>query len=491
MLFAKLLVVLASALPTIASTFKDKIKRTGIDATFPGDPSYLSASSPFNLRFTWKPAVVTYPENPEEVSQLVQIAVQYNVQVVALSGGHSYIANGLGGQSGVLVVDLRNLGKVTVDSSEGTAVIETGNRLGDVATALANAGRALPHGTCAYVGIGGHAAYGGFGFTSRQWGLTLDTIIAINVVLANGTISRVTNETDPDLFWAFRGAGGSFGLVTSYEVKTFPAPPSATVFEYQWFLDIATAAKGISAFQSFVQTDIPLQFGAEVNFEKGQTSGTLSFTLVGGWYAPVQGLQAVLAPFLRQMPANPEVTLNTGTYLNSVRVLAGGSLDTKPPESHDTFYVKSLMTPTNSPMSDAAVLALSRYLSVEGFASQTEWFVQLELYGGRNSAINNVPRDATSFVNRDSLFTFQFYASSPGKVPPYPQYGFTFLDGAVKSVVSNSPANWEYGAYPNYVDDMLLDWRLRYYGSHYTRLQALKKKYDPRNLFRFPTGIDP
>ena len=108
--------------------------------------------------------------------------------------------------------------KVTVNSSQGSAVIEPGNRLGNVATALDNAGRALPHGTCPYVGFGGHSgifypacfivpdpkarsAFGGFGFTSRLWGLTIDTIIAVNLVLPNGTIARATKQSYPDLFW--------------------------------------------------------------------------------------------------------------------------------------------------------------------------------------------------------------------------------------------------------------------------------------------------
>lgn len=286
-----------------------------------------------------------------------------------------------------------------------------------------------------------------------------------------------------------RGSGGSFGIVTSYEFRTFPAPQSSTVFEYTWDLNITATAQGISAFQAFVQTNIPPEFGAEINFSKGSRSGMVSTTLAGGWYGPAQGLQPVLAPFLRQMPPNPKKTLTVGSYLQSVAVLAGGSLSTKVADTHDTFYVKSLMTPQNSPMSMAAIQSLSSYLAIQGFASQTEWFVQLELYGGTNSAINAVPANATSFAHRSSTFTFQFYASSPGEVPPYPQYGFTFLDNAVKAVVSNSPPDWAYGAYINYIDDMLVDWKLRYYGDHYTRLLSLKDRYDPRNMFRFPIGI--
>lgn len=118
------------------------------------------------------------------------------------------------------MIDLRNFQNITVDSKSGTAVIEAGARLGDIVSALVAHGRALPHGTCPYVGIGGHSgrihffrhivcsslitlssAYGGFGFTSRLWGLTLDTIISIDVVLPDGTITTASATRNPDLFW--------------------------------------------------------------------------------------------------------------------------------------------------------------------------------------------------------------------------------------------------------------------------------------------------
>ncbi|KAF4620871.1 hypothetical protein D9613_000020 [Agrocybe pediades] len=111
-----------------------------------------------------------------------------------------------------------------------------GNRLGDIVTALAAHGRGLPHGTCPYVGIGGHAVYGGFGFTSKLWGLTIDTIQSIDLVLANGTITSASEKLNPDLFFAMRGAGSSFGIATAITVKTFPAPPTATIFSYNWQL---------------------------------------------------------------------------------------------------------------------------------------------------------------------------------------------------------------------------------------------------------------
>jgi hypothetical protein len=170
-----------------------------------------------------------------------------------------------------------------------------------------------------------------------------------------------------------RGSAGSFGITTSIEVTTFPAPPSSTVFQYHWDMSIADAANGIGAFQSFVATNIPVEFGAEINLAKGSASGRVSFTLVGGWYGPASGLNSTVAPLLAKLPSNPKTTLDVGTYINSVQVLgAPQSLNTSvAPDRHDTFYAKSLMAPASAPMTHAALTAFVSYLAHQGFASTT------------------------------------------------------------------------------------------------------------------------
>jgi len=472
-----------------SNNLRGELSAAGIKAVLPGDPDYLADSAAYNLRYTLRPAAVTFPDSPKEVAEVVKIGAAYNYSVVARSGGHSYIANGLGGDhNGSLVVDLSAFKNITVNSSSGTAVIQPGNRLGDVVLALNDHGRALPHGTCPYVGIGGHSSFGGYGFTSRLWGLTLDTIQSLDVVLANGTIATISNEKYSDLFWAMRGAGPSFAITTSITVKTFPAPPSATVFQYGWNLNPSDAAHVISTFQTFVQTDLPQEFDAEFVLGKGNSEGTLSIGLTGGWYGPAASFNAVIAPFLGVVPAPSTTTLTVGTYINSVTYLGGkGTLNTTAPDNTDTFYVKSLMTP---PMSDAALLAFMNYTAVPGFTSDLNWFVGVELWGGNNSAINNVPLNATAFGHRNSTWTMQFYASSPNFEPPYPTEGFTFLDGMVDSILNNSPRDWDYGAYPNYIDSRLQNWQQLYYASHYPRLQSIKKKYDPHNVFKFTESIE-
>ncbi|KAF7317833.1 Glucooligosaccharide oxidase [Mycena kentingensis (nom. inval.)] len=465
----------------------------GVSALFPTDALFLSLTvAPVNRRYSVAPVAVAFPTSPQQVAAAVQAGTAQGMPVVARSGGHSYIANGLGGSSGALVVDLSKMKSISVRSGNNTALIQTGNRLGDVALALNAAGRALPHGTCSYVGIGGHSGYGGFGFTSRQWGLTLDTIKSATVVLANGTIASASSSVNPDLFWAIRGASPSMGIVTSIEVQTFAAPASTTVFQYQWnSLDVAAASKMISALQTFAATNISPQLGIELVFAAGPSSGRVFVGVTGAWYGAASSFNSTIAPYLAIVTKPSSSTITPGSYIASVATLsAPDALNTTlKPDGHDTFYTKSLMTPSGSPMSSAAISAFVSYMAVQGFSSDTSWFVQVELYGGSNSAINAVALDSTAFSKRDTLFTIQMYASSSNLEPPYPSDGFSFLDGMANSIVANSPSGWAYGAYLNYADDRLANGNALYYGSHYARLQSIKASLDPVNTFRFPVGV--
>ncbi|KAJ7058203.1 glucooligosaccharide oxidase [Mycena amicta] len=474
-----------------SDSLRSELALPGVTSYFPGDAGYANASRAFNLRFTLEPVAVVYPSSVHELSEIVKIGKEHHLRVSARSGGHSYIANGLGGENGNLVVDMSNFKKISVNPSTKTAVIESGNRLGEVAVALNNYGLAMAHGTCPYVGLGGHASYGGFGFTSRMWGLTLDNILSINLVLANGTIAKASPEINPDLFWALRGAGPSFAITTSIEFKAFNAPASVIVFDYNWQLTAAQAATALDTFQKFVaKPGLPAAFGSEIVLTRGHVEGNVTFAMAGGWHADPNLLNATVQPFLDAMPPLNGVSFFQGNWIESVENLGGNLNTSAAPDGTDTFYAKSLMTPEASPMDAAARGAFMNTIATEGFTTNVSWFFQIELYGGPNSAINAVPLDATAFAHRSSLFTIQFYASSFNNQPPYPDAGFTYLDHVVNNITSKSPPGWDFGAYTNYLEDKLPDFKHQYYASHYPRLLALKKELDPTGVFDFPVGID-
>ncbi|KAF8508807.1 glucooligosaccharide oxidase [Hysterangium stoloniferum] len=484
--------VTLSLLSFVKADLRADLSGKGFTVVFPGDSGFAPASQAYNFRYAFIPAAVTTPTTPQHVSTIIKAAVANGLQVVARGGGHSYIANGLGGKNNAVVVDMRTFKSISIDAASGTATIGMGNRLGDIALALNTQGRALPHGTCPYVGIGGHSSYGGYGFTARMWGLTLDTIQSLDVVLADGTITSVSSTINPDLYWAMRGAAPSFAITTAIHVKTFPAPPVATIFGFNWELSAADALAGFTRYQIFSQTNFPKELSLQCTLQKGSSSGRLTFSFGGGYYGPAANLDAIIAPFMSQMAPPGSGGKNTGNYLNSVTALAGGMPlnTTSDPDTHDTFYVKSLLTPAASPMSTAAMTNFIFYLAFDGFASATSWFIQVDLLGGQNSQIAAAGVNFNAFAHRNSLFLFQLYANSPNHNLPYPADGFSFLDGAVSKITSNSPTGWDYGAYPNYIDDRLSDWQLRYYGTHYARLQGIKDTVDPQGLFIFPNGVE-
>ncbi|KAK1225789.1 hypothetical protein PQX77_011255 [Marasmius sp. AFHP31] len=492
-------VLIALSLAALAAAdLRSDLSGAGIQALVPGDDGYATASSANNRRFNVSPAAIAYPNSADDVSKVVAIGAANGVSVVARSGGHSFIANGLGGRDGALVIDMSNMTEISVDESSGIATIETGNILGNVAIGLNGDGRALPHGICPYVGIGGHSAFGGWGFTSRMWGLTLDTIKAVNTVLSNGTIVHVTTDNYPDLFWAIRGSAPSFGITTSIEVETMPAPQHATIYAYSWNLTPQAAGQAFVDFQSFVlnTANLPPQLGSTLNLRKGNVSGEVTFSLGGGWYAEPERLDGVLKPFIDKLPVPvSQIRQGNGTWINSVDAVArltGSSLESlgSMPSPQELFYSKSLMTPEGAPVTLEAAVALMEYLSNEGFQSTFDWTIDLLLFGGKNSMVNAVDADSTSFVRRDTLFTWDVRAIASNDSTSFPEDGFAFIDDVYNTVVQSMPSDWNYSAYINYIDDRLEDWQQRYYGGHYNRLQSIKQDIDPRDVFAFPTSIE-
>lgn len=119
----------------------------------------------------------------------------------------------------------------------------------------------------------------------RLWGLSLDNIVAYDVVLPNGTIaSGVTSDSYPDLFWGLQGAGNAFGVITKYTMKTYAAPESATYYSYAWDLSADQAIESMQAWQDFVDSGIPAELGSELTYGKGSQAGQLTFQFSGNYY---------------------------------------------------------------------------------------------------------------------------------------------------------------------------------------------------------------
>jgi FAD/FMN-containing dehydrogenase len=233
--------------PTVADdTLLNTLLAKSIPFSTPNSPDYNSLRLPYNLRLQPKPAIIVTPQTPQQVSEAVTAAAQSGLKVQARSGGHSYASFSLGGRDGSMVIDLRELHDVVLldefqDPGTGAllkgvvAKVGGGTRLGNMARKIYElGGRALPHGTGASVGIGGHASLGGYGYVSRAWGLALDRIIAVDVVLADGTLVHANARENEDVFWAVRGAAHSIGVVVRFYMRTEEAPREVTYLEIGW-----------------------------------------------------------------------------------------------------------------------------------------------------------------------------------------------------------------------------------------------------------------
>ncbi|KAG8747633.1 hypothetical protein FRC10_000176 [Ceratobasidium sp. 414] len=445
----------------------------------PSSSSYTTARAAFNQRLSYKPAAIAYPNSPADVQKYVKCAASNKIPVVGRSGGHSYAAYGVGGQDGALVIDMKNMKSLTVDGS-GVANVQTGNLLGDVAQKLWDNGkRALPHGTCPYVGSGGHTAFGGFGPFSRVAGLLQDRVTAAEVVLANGTLTTASATKNTDLFWALRGAGASYGIVTQWTFATLAAPTTVIGYsiDYNSALSGSKIASLLGAWQKLAIA-APKEM-AMIGVVGPNGDGGLYLQFTGDYYGTKSAFNSVTTNWTSLLSPG-KITAKTYNWYDSL-VATDGSLSTKNAEPKDTFFAKSLFTKTA--VTSSQWTSFLNYLVSKGANSDTDWFVEIDLYGG---VIKTLGADATSFAHRDAILSFQLYANSKNLKPPYPSDGISFVNGMLNALDPNPQA-----AYVNYVDPTLTasQWKMQYYSSHYSRLSSIKRAVDPNNVFRFPQSI--
>ncbi|KAJ6489555.1 glucooligosaccharide oxidase [Mycena vitilis] len=472
---------LADSIPRISSsTLVSCLKSNGLNVEVSQNSTWHTSTSAFNARFHYDPSVIVYPINTTHVSTSIQCAARFGVHVSALSGGHSYSASGYGSKNGALVIMFRDMAQINYRSSDGTATIQPGARLGDVALELSEKyGRAMAHGVCPYVGIGGHAGFGGWGLSSRSWGLLIDQVVAADLVLANGTAVQVSNTQNAELFWAIRGAASSFGVVTQYTFKTQQAPNTVIRFSYSFNnpdLSAVQFAKLVGSYQIWGR-GAPKELGIEANVWEGGKVVEL-----GGYYmGSLSDFGSIAASLLLATGPPSSTYVQERSWVAALMEVEGGSpLSTKgTPDTHDTFFAKSLVVPTASPLTDAALSALGTYFAETQVPNTLSWFIQFELWGGGNSVISSLPSDETAYPHRAHLWTIQFYARS---TTVWPEQGTAFVNGMV-SAITNSMDGTTFGAYANYLDPVLEGWQHKYYAGNYARLAALQTKFDPHGVF--------
>jgi hypothetical protein len=383
------------------------------------------------------------------------------------------------------VINLQGLHEIKLNTENNVAICGGGVRLGNLAQAVYDQGkRAISHGTCPGVGVGGHFTHGGYGHTSRNWGLALDHIVGLDVVLADGSLVTADSNHHTDLYWALRGAADSFGIITSFHLRTNPAPKSVTYFSFKW----GTQLYGKK--DDFTKTFMHLQ---EVSVNKSVINerisyglyldGVKSYNLGGTFFGTDKEFNATIKPeILRDVPVPGDQIVQEYGWIDYLKLMSDVNNITEPLsgyDEHDTFFAKSITVPEKDGLTKAAVESFYDYISIP---APEDYFVIINLYGGPGSAINKKDTKFAAYNDRDSLWVFQNYGKTNTTE------GIKYIDGINDAIIKAQPQT-QFGAYLNYVDpsyDAKTAHHL-YYGDELTsKLEALKKKMDPKSVFWNP-----
>ncbi|XDG04820.1 hypothetical protein ABKA04_004435 [Annulohypoxylon sp. FPYF3050] len=456
----------------------------------PSDPEWTIYSTPYNIRLRFTPAVIVIPNTTEDITNALDCARRHGLKVQARSGGHSYASHSIGGVDGAMVIDMKKFQSTLTDSDP--VMVDSGVRLGNLAKAIyenSDRKRALPHGTCAGVGIGGHFTHGGFGLFSRAWGLALDRIVGMQVITADGESISCDQNQNGDLFYAMRGAADSFGIVKSFYLDTVPAPQ--TVFH--WSIKINDVTRTI---RSAVNALIHIQNVVHSNVVDRKLGLQLSvshnhFSIDGTYLGPLETLKNDILPkLLSEFPEDTDNDVTELDWLASVKSLnQGRDIETDPAvvnQEHVNFFAKSVVVPGEGFKKREAESFFS-YLFNQGPRTPIGFFILFDLYGGRDSQINQKGLDFSAFGHRNSCWVIQIHGFVQENVE-FPQEGIDFINGVAESITSKVK---DCGAYSNYTDPSLTREQAHklYFGKTSRILWMLKKKYDPGNLFDNPQSI--
>lgn len=479
-------VVLAALTASAAgAAIDDCLAAANVPVDAKGSSDWNSDVAPFNTRLQYTPAAIVVPKTVADIQAAVKCAAANKVKVNPKGGGHSYASFGLGGENGHLVIELDRLNLVTLDPTTNVASIQSGARLGHVFTELYKQGkRAISHGTCPGVGLAGHSLHGGFGFSSHTHGLALDWMVGATVVLANATVVNCSATEHQDLFWALRGAGSSFGVVHTFYFNTFAAPPQTVAFQANLPWNSASScASGWSALQDWIQAG---NMPPELNFRI--FGGGYQTQIQGLYHGPQSGLTAAIQPLMSKLGTSLSQVQQTDWNGGFAAYDNGDKVDASYPyNQQENFFSKSMVT---TALPSAALQAVCGYWMGTAKSNSRQWYIIIDMFGGKNAYIPSIPANASSFAHRDKLFLYELYDRVG--FGTYPSNGFSFLNGWADAFTKNLADN-QWGMYINYADPTMSRTYAQqvYYRDSLPRLQQIKAAVDPSQVFDYPQAIEP
>ena len=440
---------------------------------YPGEPEYEQARTIWNAMIDKRPAAVIRAAGAGDVALAIDVARERQLLLSVRGGGHNIAGNAV--CDGGLMIDLSPMKAVRIDPSRRTARVEPGVTLAEFDKEAQAFGLATPLGINSTTGVAGLTLGGGFGWLSRKYGLTVDNLLGADVVLASGKQVHASPEENQDLFWALRGGGGNFGVVTSFEFRLHPVGPevlaglvvhpfSSAKRVFQGYRRVVAGAPDDLSCWVVLRKAPPLPF-IPSEFH-GKEVLILALCYVGdpanaeAAIAPLRTLGQPIAEHVGPMPFvawqqafDPLLTPGRRNYW----------------KSHDFIEI-----------GDAAIDVLTEYA---GRLPSPECEIFVGHLGG---AVNRVPAASTAYPHRDVNFVINVHT----------RWGEASQDeaciGWAREFFSRMAPHATGGVYVNFMpEDEAQRVSRGAYGPNYERLSRLKARYDPSNLFRRNQNIQP
>jgi hypothetical protein len=441
----------------------------------PGDPMYPAATIINATRYMdQRPEGIAVCVTPEDAAACVAWVRETGIPFAVRSGGHNYA--GFSNSSG-LVIDVKGMRAVSIDPATNTLTAAGGANNADIATAVAPYGVYFPGGRCPTVGVSGLTLGGGWGFSCRHLGMTCDNLVATQLVTASGDIITASEEENPDLFWAVRGAGGgNFGVHTQFTYRVVPTG-TVTVFSASWSGgDTAALIDGLGRMQINGPRELGLRFNIHPEARMPRTNASpFDVDLIGLYWGAQDELEALLAPV--ENVQTPETrTVAEKPFAEALQFLAA----TTPTGAYaiKTGFVRGVLPA-------AGIVTLLEWAGqVPGVPSEIQdGTVGFYGFGGK---VNDLAPDANAFVHRDVDLMFKCEVNwEPQDAPDLVAANLKWLEefhAAMQPYLAG-------GAYQNFTDRTQRDWQHAYYGQNFARLVEIKRNWDPDNLFHFPQSI--
>jgi len=449
----------------------------------PGQAGFAAGRRLFNARFDGvRPAAIVYARDERDVAAAVRVAARTGRRLATRAGGHSY--GGYSTAAGGILLDVSGLGAIVVRARDRRVQAGAGVQLSEVYAALARSRQTIPAGSCPTVGLAGLVLGGGVGFVSRRWGTTSDNLVALRMVTADGRVRTVDARRHPDLLWACRGGGGgNFGVATAFTLRTFPAQPAVT---FTLAFDWADVLAVVRAWQDWAP-DAPDDLFSICSIQTGP--GRPRLRVSGHLFGATRDIAPVIAPLLAaaapvNMVSGPksyaqalafwaECTEAAAAQCRRRRANPAGRIARRAHWGASHYVAR--------PLSEDGARVIQRFVdagaSTAGLALGQ---ILLDSYGG---ALNRPAPAATAFVHRGNLFSAQIlaYWDAPGGRAG----SVRWLRGFHAALRPHATGR----AYQNYIDPGQPDWARAYYGANLARLRAVRRRYDPDRVLRFPQGV--